>query len=128
MNSPDAPEPPIEFSVPDGHDLFAAASGQISLSDFLLTRFEPQQLTSRIQIEESAKVDEHFVPIKPKAPIAPMPPLFPTLEAVAQSAPPPKAAAEPAAVVVDEAPVPRDFVAEFQNAADELSRRSQASE
>jgi hypothetical protein len=126
MNSPDAPQPPIEFSVPEGHDLFAAASGQISVSDFLLTRFEPQQLTSRIQIDETAQVDEHLAPVKPKAPIAPMPPLFPTLEAVAQSAPPPKPAAAPA--VTEEAPPARDFVAEFQNAADELSRRSQATE
>lgn len=102
-------------------DLFATASGKFSLTDFLLTRFAPGDLASKIQIDPAATVTEHLAPIKPKVAIAPMPAMFPTPEAVAQAA----AVSNPAPAVAEN-PNPlcaKDFVEQFQEAADQYTKK-----
>lgn len=44
--------------------MFDVASGECELVDFLLTRFDPIDLKTKIRFDPSAKVDEQFAPPK----------------------------------------------------------------
>lgn len=55
-------------------DMFDVASGECELVDFLLTRFDPIDLKTKIKFDPSANVDEQFVPSKEQPePIALLP-------------------------------------------------------
>ena len=80
----------------DKWDMFDVASGKCELMDFLLTRYNPMDLNTRLNIDPRLKLDEFLSP--PPKPAAP-PPVFAAPELVV---PPeaevggPSAPAEPA--------------------------------
>ncbi|MFN8612120.1 MAG: hypothetical protein U0931_31535 [Vulcanimicrobiota bacterium] len=54
--------------------MFDVASGECELVDFLLTRFDPIDLKTKIKFDPSAKVDEQFAPPKDEPEAQPLVP------------------------------------------------------
>lgn len=93
----------------DKWDMFDVASGKCELMDFLLTRYNPMDLNTRLNIDPRLKLDEIVAP--PPKPAAPQPVFAaaelvipPEAEVGGPSAPPDAAAAEPAAPPPEAAP------------------------
>ena len=77
----------------DKLDMFDVARGNCQLEEFLLTRFTPQELEKKIQVDPQAAFREYIAPPKPPRPVAPPKPLFPPPLGSAPAVP---AAPEPA--------------------------------
>ena len=65
------------MSTNERFDMFDVAEGKCELVEFLLTRFSPLDLQTRIALDPKANVVEHLAP-PPKPPDPPPAPLFPT--------------------------------------------------
>jgi hypothetical protein len=82
-------------------DMFDVASGECELVDFLLTRFDPIDLKTKIKFDPTANVDEQLAPNKEEEEAAPLVPDKPAPEPVALQLdlkmPPPPGSSAPAA-------------------------------